>query len=329
MALNATSDGFPLPGPGRSAVVAPAPGPGPHRWAGAPSAALDTDGSVVLAYRVRDGFGADHNVIARSADGESFTTVGTLTSHGLGAQMVERPALVRTGSGRWRLYVSCATPGSPHWWIGVLEAATPEGLADAPVRRVLDGDEHTLAVKDPVIRCDGHRWQAWICCHPLDRPGEDDDRMSTAYATSDDGLTWQWHGTVLAPRPGTWDARGARLSAVLPDGRACYDGRASREESWFERTGLAAPAPGDGGAPVLAALADSPVVDVRYLDVLALPDGAHRLYYEARLPDESHELRTELIPRHVSEALALGHGDQGPRIVTYMDGGGHLPLRGL
>jgi hypothetical protein len=36
-------------------------------------------------------------------------------------------------------------------------------------------------------------------------------------------------------------------------------------------------------------------VDVRYLEVLPLPDGGHRIFYEARPPDDSHELRTELI----------------------------------
>jgi hypothetical protein len=34
---------------------------------------------------------------------------------------------------------------------------------------------------------------------------------------------------------------------------------------------------------------------VRYLEALPLPGGGHRIYYEARLADESHELRTELI----------------------------------
>lgn len=286
----ATHD-LPLPGSAPAAVAVAAPRTGTQRWAGAPSAALDTDGTVLLAYRVRAE--EDVNVLARSADGEHFTPVCTLTRDRFGASMVERPALVRTESGRWRLYVSCATPGTKHWWIGLLEAADPEGLARAEVRRVFGGDEAT-AVKDPVIRYDGQRWHAWICCHPLDVPGAE-DRMTTAYATSDDGVQWQWHGTVLTGRQGGWDARGARVTSVLPDGRFSYDGRATAQENWHERTGLASAARGVGGSP-LAPLTNAPVADVRYLDVLPLPEGGHRIYYEARLPDGSHELRTERIP---------------------------------
>jgi hypothetical protein len=179
------------------------------------------------------------------------------------------------------LYVCCATPASKAWWIGALDAPDIEGLQDAEYRVVFPGDELN-AVKDPIVRrhADG-RWHAWICCHLLDIPGEE-DRMNTAYATSADGLDWEWHGTILEGRPGTWDARGARATAVLPDGRMAYDGRATKEENWFEKTGLTE----DRSAPV---------ADVRYLEVLALPSGGHRIYYEARLPDESHELRTELI----------------------------------
>ncbi|HEV2782716.1 MAG TPA: hypothetical protein VGX25_25270 [Actinophytocola sp.] len=276
---------FPLPR-GDAKLVAPAPGRGPQQWAGAPSATLDSDGTVVLTYRIR----GDHdvNVIARSEDGVAATIIGTVEPARLGASMVERAAIVRVRAGLWRMYVSCATPGTKHWWVGVLEAAEPEGLATAPVRPVFTGDG-TFGVKDPVIQHGAGGWRAWLCRHPLDVPGAE-DRMTTAYATSADGLTWTWHGTVLTGRAGHWDARGARLTSVLPDGRASYDGRATAEENWFERTGLAVPS-GDG----LVADPDSPVIDVRYLDVLALPDGRTRIYYEARLPDESHELRTELL----------------------------------
>jgi hypothetical protein len=275
---------FPLP-TGDAKLVAPAPGRGPQQWAGAPGATLDSDGTVVLTYRIR----GDHdvNVIARSADGVAPTVIGTVEPARLGASMVERAAIVRVRAGLWRMYVSCATPGTKHWWVGVLEAVEPEDLATAPIRPVFTGDD-TFGVKDPVIHHDAGRWRAWLCCHPLDIPGAE-DRMTSAYATSTDGLEWTWHGTVLAGRPGEWDARGARITSVLPDGRASYDGRATAEENWFERTSIAHPS-GDG----LAAAPDAPVVDVRYLDVLALPAGGTRIYYAARLPDETHELRTEL-----------------------------------
>jgi hypothetical protein len=280
---------LPLPGTGRASVAVPAPGSGPGYWTGAPSAALDSSGAIVLAYRARDperrGCAV---VIARAVDGERFATELVLDRDRFGAESLERPALVRTTDGGWRLYVSCATPRSAHWRIDALDARVLPAIAEASARTVFAGDERT-GVKDPVIRHRAGRWEAWICCHPLEEPGHE-DRMTTAYATSADGLAWQWHGTVLAPRTGGWDARGARVTAVLADGRAFYDGRATREENFSERTGVAVPVAGGG----LRASGAGPVADVRYVDAVAVP-GGHRLYYEAPLPDGSHELRTELI----------------------------------
>jgi hypothetical protein len=284
------SSAFPRPGDGRAVVAAPAPGEGPGSWAGASSAALDADGSFVIGYRVRNGHdGIDQTVVARSADGETLTTVATLDQSRFGAQWMERPAIVRLPGGRWRMWVCMGTPASKSWWIEVLEADDPAGFADAEPRPAFPGDELT-AVKDPVVKLIDGTFHAWICCHPLDIPGAE-DRMRSDYATSPDGLNWTWHGTVLSARAGEWDARGARLTTVLPDGRAAYDGRASAEENWFERSGIAVR---DGGGTFAADPAAEPV-DVRYLDVLALPGGGHRIWYEARLPDESHELRTELV----------------------------------
>jgi hypothetical protein len=253
-------------------VAIQAPGRGPQQWAGAPSATLDVDGSVVLAYRERGD--RDRNVLARSPDGVHFTTVGVFEADG----MVERPALVRVDGG-WRMYTSCSTPGTKHWWVGMLESSTVEGLPSSAHRKVFD---EPVGTKDPVVRFDGTRWHAWVCCHPLDVPGEE-DRMTTAHTTSEDGLTWSRPQTVLSGRTGQWDARGARLTAFLPDGRAAYDGRATAAENWFERTGFLNP----DFTPT-----DDEVLDFRYLEVL---DGTNRVYYEARLADETHELRTALL----------------------------------
>jgi hypothetical protein len=282
---------LPLPGTGSHVVAAPAPGPGPQNWAGAPSAALDEDGSIIVGYRVRHaGELRDEVVIARSEDGERLETVTVLTRDQFGAEMLERPALARTETGTWRAWVGVATPGTKHWRIEMLEAPTPEDLVDAHPTIAFAGDPLTIGVKDPVVRRTASGWHAWLCGHHLEVPGQE-DRMCTIYATSRDGLRWSHHGIVLRGRSGAWDARGGRVTSVLPGGWFAYDARATAEENWWERTGLARV--GDGRR--LDPVDGDPVAAVRYLDVLALPGGGHRLFYEAPNADESHELRTELL----------------------------------
>lgn len=295
--MNATS--IPVPR-GDGTVVVPPPVDEPGFWAGAPSV-LVVDDVVYLSYRLRqpEGVGRGYaNVVARSTDGVAFETLAVVEKDSFGAESLERPALVRADDGRWRLYVSCATPGTKHWWVDVIEADTPEGLALAPRRTVLPGDA-LHAVKDPVVRRDDQGWHLWASVHPLDDPHAT-DRMTTEYATSPDGLTWTWQGTALAPRPGTWDARGVRISAVVPVGDdlvATYDGRATAAENWEERTGLAR-ATGDGRfvAEGDAPAAESPHAG-RGLRYVAVADvaGVRRLYWEATRADGAHELRTEVL----------------------------------
>ena len=285
------------------ADVVAAPGsPVPGAWTGAPSALLDGD-DWWLAYRVRRPVGQGRgvgNVLARSADGIGFEPVALIDKDRFGAESLERPALLRAPDGRWRLYVSCATPGTKHWRVDLLEAATVAALADADPETVLPGDA-VSAVKDPVIRLVDGVWHLWASVHPLDDP-DATDRMTTEYAASPDGRTWTWHGTALAGTPGGWDARGTRVAVVLSDEDglwALYDGRASAAENWEERTGLArSPGPGH---PFRAA-DDGPLLSsphapggLRYADAVPLPDGTTRWFYEATRPDGAHELRTVLL----------------------------------
>ena len=289
-----------LPRPDHGVVAAEPPGTGPGYWAGAPCAVVG-DGEIFLAYRLRRPIAQGRGyavAVARSADGERFETVATIGKDAMDTESLERPALVRTPEGRWRLYLSCATTGTKHWRVEVTEAAHPAEFDVRNRQTVLPGDAKT-GVKDPVIVHHDGLWQLWASCHPLADPDEA-DQMVTDYATSVDGKAWTWHGTALNGRPGYWDSRGARVTAVMHTGTeivAYYDGRASAAENYEERTGIAT-----GIEPTaLTPIGDAPSAEspyggggLRYLDILPLGNGSYRLYYEMTRPDGSHELRTEL-----------------------------------
>jgi hypothetical protein len=284
-----------LPSYDGAELVVPAPGEGPGNWAGAASAVLH-DGVFWLTWRNRRPLAEGRGVtvdVARSTDGVHFEVVAEVRRETFGCESLERPVLVPLpdGSG-WRLYLSCATWDSKHWWVDSLTAATPEELPDGHREVVLGGDDR-VAVKDPVVEVGPDGWQMWLCCHPLTDPGHE-DRMTTRWLTSDDGLAWTDRGEVLAGRPGEWDERGARVTARLADGTFLYDGRADAASNWYETTGLAR---WDGERLVAdesVAPISSPYADgaFRYASAVPLPDGRTRFYVEAARPDGAHDLVT-------------------------------------
>jgi hypothetical protein len=279
-------------------VVVPAPGTEPGNWSGAASAVL-VDGIYWLTYRVRrpirEGRGVSV-VVARSEDGEHFVTVAEVSRREFGAESFERPVLVCRPDGGWRLYVSCATPNSKHWWIEAVDADQPQHLEQGTRTVVLPGTDE-VAVKDPVVLVDETGWRMWVCVHPLTDPGHE-DRMTTAYATSSDGLTWDWHGTVLSPTEGSWDQRGTRVTAVLSESPlvVLYDGRARAEDNWHEMTGVARSTDGRTLVAEDRPVIRSPHSDgaLRYVAAVPLEDGRTRFYFEAARPDGAHDLMTSV-----------------------------------
>ena len=86
---------------------------------------------------------------------------------------------------------------------------------------------------------------------------------------------------------------------------AYYDGRATADANWMERTGIAR---GGADGRYVTAVGDEPAArspegdgTLRYLSAIRIGDGT-RLYYEASRADGAHELRTEFFAGHLNAA---------------------------
>jgi hypothetical protein len=303
--------------PAHGRVIRQPPGTGPGYWAGAPGAYYDPEhDAFYVVYRLRwpRGVAPDRGAelrLARSVDGMIFTDVWAATKGELHCDSIERCALARAPSGRWLLYVSYVDPADRRWRIDVVEAARPDGFDLRRARPALTAaDTKTAGVKDPwIFRVAGlYHMIASVALAPTSAPEKELHATADAYntglirsatglATSDDGLYWQWEGTVLTPREHGWDRYCSRISCLwyeAPLWLALYDGSADVSENYEERCGLAYSFDlrhFHRATPVVPLLL-SPHgrASLRYVDMLVLKD-AKLFYYEMARPDGSHDLR--------------------------------------
>ena len=195
--------------------------PRPGAWVGAPSAQL-VEGVWWLAYRMRRPIGEGRgfaNVVAHSDDGVRFDPVVGLGREAFGAESLERPALVHTHDGRWRLYVSCATPGSTHWWVDLLEGTTEHATSDDGVNWAWQG---TALAGTP---------GTWDARATAEENGE--ERTGLARRRPDGGFAAEAGGPLLeSPNP----PAGLRYADAvpLPDGTVRWFCEATRADSAHE-----------------------------------------------------------------------------------------------
>lgn len=291
---------------------------GPGWWAGACSAVFDEESDTFYLYwRYRKprelGRGVECHV-ASSADGVHYESIWSATQRELDTPSMERAALLRAPDRTWRLYISFVDPADGRWRTDVVLADSPASFDVAKRQKVFTAsDIGAEGVKDPVVLLVGDLYYMILSYAPSPRQiaAADAERMHatadvyntgltkshTGLATSGDGLHFEWLGDVFAPRDTGWDAYAARIGSVLwlpPAWMAFYDGSASVEENYEEKTGLAVSLDLRRFHRVTyeGPLLTSPHASgsLRYLDALKVGDKVH-YYYEYARADGSHELR--------------------------------------
>ncbi len=292
----------------------------PGYWVGAPSVLHTSSGEVLMSFRYRrprgEGRGYEAR-IARSVDGVKFDDIWSIHQEALETSSVERFALAETPHG-YLLYLSYVDPKDRRWRIDVVEAERPDQFDVS--RRVpvfTPQDIGMEAAKDPVVVfSQGLYWMYVSCASRVPDAVADTHQelhvsedvyttgrvlSQTGLAVSRDGIHYDWLGLVLSPTPGAWDAYAARVSSLLvtPDGvLALYDGGASVDENYEEKSGLALVAGWDRLTKLSLSgpwwTAPHGSHSLRYVAAIHV-NQQHWLYYESARADGAHEIRLSVL----------------------------------
>ena len=288
---------------------------GAGNWVGAPGVFNDAN-AVYLTYRYRQprdqGRGIESR-IARSVDGVHFDDVWQVHQSELETSSVERFALDKTVDG-YVLYMSFVDPVDNRWRTDRVVAPQPDQFRVKDRESLFTASQlNVAAVKDPVVvHAHGLSWMflstAIVSSKGLERT-EDELHASkdvyttglvystTGLAVSRDGMHYEWLGQVLEPSSDRWDAYASRITTVLSTLHgfvAFYDGGASAQENYEERTGVAVSADLLHWTKLSAAtpwlVSPYSKGTLRYIDYVIWNDRLF-LYYEMARPDGAHELR--------------------------------------
>ncbi len=303
--------------------------PGPGWWVGAPSTLYDErTGKFYLYYRRRSKtlgtekpreLGRGTNCyIAESVDGIEFSTIWEASKADLNTPSMEKAALALTLEGKAHLYISYVDPDDNKWRTDLIAGEHFNQLDVQNRIKIFTGDDiNAEGVKDPYVLILGRLYYMILSYAPspprakalseqmhatADVYNTGITKSHTGLAVSSDGVHFRWVGDIFSPRESGWDAYAARISTLLytpPVFTAFYDGSASVEENYEERTGIAISFDLRNYERVTEAgpILTSPHASgsLRYIDAIVVREQIY-YYYEYARADGSHELRLNIVP---------------------------------
>jgi hypothetical protein len=291
---------------------------GEGNWVGAPGICVNGK-EIYMTYRYRRPRGEGRGIearIARSTDGVHFTDIWTVQQQELNTSSVERFALLKVQDG-YALFLSYVDPADNRWRVDRVLAAHPDEFQVKERQKLFTAADIGLeAVKDPaVVRAFGLYWMILSCARLKEGIQMSTQGLHlsgdvyttgliesiTTVAISRNGIDYDWLGPVMETTPGQWDAYAARISTIVTTSQgfvAYYDGGASHDENFEERTGIAIS--GDMVHWTKLSRKEPWMVSphargtFRYVDYAEL-NGVFYFYYEYARGDGSHELRVNTV----------------------------------